>query len=258
MKQLSLFVEKRSNAFGGTCLIGKPKTARPLGIRKSNHLVLKAKRSDLLLRRHKTVAQTLKKYGERFGVKIYALAIHCDHIHCSIKIHSRDAYRKWIRSVTSRLVSAIVGLKFSLRPWSRIVSWGKPFFAVKRYILGNQIEANFILATWRTVDGMFDVDVGDEDLRRPCGLCHPRLARSYRPAPLCRSPLDRPETGLAFRHRQPKKPRMDGDLRRASMRPVARPAAPTGADVQADATMSVVLPTPLTPPPPPARSSTTS
>ena len=175
MKQLKLFRDKPSNQFGGNLRRGKRKLARPLGIKRSNHLVLKVSSQTLLLRNKHQVELIFKKYGERLGVKIYSLAVQADHIHASIKIHSREAYKKWIRAVTSRLVALVRGLKFAIRPWTRIVSWGRAFARVKSYIEGNQKEAKFILAAWQSIDN-FALD-WRQNFRRRYALADPWIKR---------------------------------------------------------------------------------
>lgn len=152
MKQIDLLDAKIKSEFGGSLLKNKRKTARPLGIKKSNHIVLKAKNSWLLLRNKSRVSEILNKYAQKFGIQIYAFAIHSDHIHICFRVLSREAYKKWIRAVTSVLVQKITGLKFGLRPWSRIVEWGAAFKRVLRYIQLNNSEAELIMTALRTVE----------------------------------------------------------------------------------------------------------
>lgn len=155
MKQTTLFSLNSKSDFGGSLLSGRRKTARPLGLKKSNHLVLKTKIPFLLLRNKKLVRDVLHQFGQKFGVKILSHAVHSDHIHISFKTQNRDAYKKWIRATASVLVQKIKGLRFSLRPWSRIVEWGRSFKAVQAYILGNQIEADFVLRSLQRVDSFY-------------------------------------------------------------------------------------------------------
>lgn len=152
MKQLSLISLKKNSDFGGSLNKGKRKSARPLGIKKSNHLVLKAKNSWHLLKNQNRVSEILNQYAKKFGIQIYAFAVHSDHIHICFRIQNRDAYKKWIRAVTSVLVQKIKGLKFGLRPWSRIVDWGKAFRTVLAYIYFNNSEAEVILTAFQTAD----------------------------------------------------------------------------------------------------------
>lgn len=133
-------------------LRGRRKSIRPLGIKNVNHLVLKAKDPWLLLKNSKQAAVILKKYARRFGIIIYSFAVHGDHVHICFRAKSRDSYKKWIRSVTSVLVQKIKGLKFRLRPWSRIVTWGRAFKNVLNYIEFNKTEARFILDALTRMD----------------------------------------------------------------------------------------------------------
>jgi len=145
MKQLDLFKEQLVREFGGVLGKGRRKTARPLDTKRSLHLVLKATNAFLLLRRRGEVEQEIHRMSRRFGVKIYRLVVQADHIHLSALIPSRILYCRWIRGLTSRLVRRVPGLKFALRPYSRVVSWGHEFKAVCRYIFTNFQEGEFIL-----------------------------------------------------------------------------------------------------------------
>lgn len=152
MRQLNLFKEKIQREFGGSLLLGKRKAARPIDTKKSIHLVLKAKNSFALLRNKKTVEETLRKYAQKFGLTIYALGVQADHIHLEIKVPSRELYVRWVRAITSVLVSKIKGLKWKLRPYTKILSWGKQFQKVKRYIFTNQKEGEFLAQAIATAD----------------------------------------------------------------------------------------------------------
>lgn len=153
MKQLNLFANNVRLEFGGTLGRGRRKCERPLVFRKPIHFVLKAQNSWLLLRHQKEIGEVLESMSARFGVKIYSLAVNADHIHLVIKLHSRELYRRWIRAVTSLLVRRVVGLRFRLRPYSRIVSWGRQFRSVLAYLKCNRQEAEFVLWAWKEAWG---------------------------------------------------------------------------------------------------------
>lgn len=144
-QQLTLFTEKAVTEFGGSLLKGHRKTKRPLATNKPIHLVLKTTSSFILLRNRKTVQATITRLAKRFGVTIYQVAVHADHVHLAIRIPQREAYTGWIRSLTGVMARRIPGLKFRFRPYTRIASWGKPFQIMKTYIQGNQREADFIV-----------------------------------------------------------------------------------------------------------------
>lgn len=132
--------------FGGSLLIGKRRRRRPLSAKLPTHLVLKAVRSDLLLRRQSTIRHTLFFYGTKFGIKIYECGIHADHIHLAIRTPNRVLYVRWIRSVASVLVQRIGGLSWKFRPYTRLANWGRPFLRLKKYIQRNQREGDALLA----------------------------------------------------------------------------------------------------------------
>jgi hypothetical protein len=144
MKQLLLINDRLSLEYGGSLLRGRRKSRRPLDKKRSVHLVLKASDTMRLICQTHLIKSTINKYSKRFAVKVYSIAVHCDHIHIHLKIFSRATYNRWIRTITSRLVALIDGLRWSLRPYSRVVDWGKPFFRVKAYLEYNQQEAHFI------------------------------------------------------------------------------------------------------------------
>jgi len=145
MKQLNLFEEKLTREFGGTLNKGRRKNARPLDTKRSLHLVLKCTNPFLLLRRRAEIEKEIYRMCRRFGLKIYRIAIQADHIHLSVRVPSRILYFRWIRGLTSSLVRKASGLKFALRPYSRIVSWGREFKAICNYIFANFQEGDFIL-----------------------------------------------------------------------------------------------------------------
>ena len=151
-QQLLLFKDKIELSFGGSKLKGVRKSARPLSTKRPVHLVLKATNAFFLLRQMKCVEQVLGKYGKRFGVQIYELGVQADHLHICLRISNRDGYRKWIRAVASVLVVQISGLKWHLRPFTRIGSWGQDFKRVGNYIKKNRTEGEFMLNAHLRVD----------------------------------------------------------------------------------------------------------
>lgn len=152
MKQMNLFKEQVTREFGGSLLVGKRKCSRPLDTKRSIHLVLKATNAFVLLRSRKLVESRIDRISRRFGVKVYRIGIHADHVHVAIKIPNRNLYCRWIRVLTSCLVREISGLKFSLRPYSRVVNWGREFKSVCAYVYENFLEGDFLLKSHLHVD----------------------------------------------------------------------------------------------------------
>ena len=86
------------------------------------------------------------------GVRIYDCGIHADHIHLSALLPDRKSYVRWIRAVTSVLVQRFKGLKWRLRPYSRVARWGKAFEQLKNYIWKNRMEGSLIVEAHEIVN----------------------------------------------------------------------------------------------------------
>lgn len=143
MKQMKFKLQKPSTSFGGSLLKpGRRKTARPLAFKKPLHLVLKATDAVTLFHHRAVISTQIKKLSARFGIRVYSSAIQADHIHLNLRLFNRDLYRKWIRALTGTLARRIPRLKWRLRPFTRIMSWGREFSKVKTYLQKNQWEAN--------------------------------------------------------------------------------------------------------------------
>ncbi len=121
-KQYQLFSETTQMSFGGSLALGKRKAARPLSFKRSIHLVLKASNHIHLLRRRSAAEDIVNRFSKRFGIKIYQIAVHSDHLHIHVKLNKRILYCRWIRAITSQLACQIKGLKWSLLPFTRVVS----------------------------------------------------------------------------------------------------------------------------------------
>lgn len=144
MKQKTLFkVSNYTSEHGGSLLLKKKrKTARPLSIRNPLKLVLKADvpKTMTLLRHRAQIDLHFARFARAFGIRIYKKAIAQDHIHFIALFKSRSSYNQFIRALTGALSRALK-IKWKLRPWSRIVLWGKAFEAAKAYIMQNHLEA---------------------------------------------------------------------------------------------------------------------
>ncbi len=142
--QYQLFSEKSQLSHGGSLALGKRKTARPLSFKRTIHLVLKTSCHSQLLHHRSSVEAIVNRFSKKFGIKLYQLAVHTDHVHIHVKLSNRILYCRWIRAITSQLACRIKGLKWSLCPWTRVVSWGRDFKRLIEYIRFNNVEAEFI------------------------------------------------------------------------------------------------------------------
>lgn len=148
MRQLKFnFVNDYKKQFGGSLLLGKRKTARPLSTRHPIHLVLKSCQKKVFNPSNRSLENLIKSHAEKFDIQVYDLALNWSHIHLLIKLQHRTDYVKFIRSLTSVLSLRIraaqknIGKIFTLRPFTRIVSWGRDFKRALSYQLLNQLEA---------------------------------------------------------------------------------------------------------------------
>jgi REP element-mobilizing transposase RayT len=147
MKQLKLFKENYKTEFGGTLLNGKRKSMRPLNPKLPVHLVLRTDttQSGTLLQWQTLIKSQIKKWSHRFNITICERAIVGNHIHLLLKLPSRENYNNFARALAGAL-SAKTKLKWTSRPFTRIVKQGKDFQNVTAYVIQNQLEAWRILA----------------------------------------------------------------------------------------------------------------
>lgn len=147
IKQLELFNEKVISEFGGELLRGKRKSQRPLSTRRPIHLVLRGdiRRSGSLRRHQSFVEKTIKKFATQFRLKIYKLAVNSNHCHALIKISQREDYKNFVRAVAGALAKK-TKIKWVVRPFTRLVGWGRDFTNACAYILKNELEAAGVIA----------------------------------------------------------------------------------------------------------------
>lgn len=173
MKQTS-FLPKQRREHGGILAIGKRRSRRPLNLKQPIHLTL---RSDLakgrrsLMSHRLTVEKVLLKASKRFHIRIYEKAICGNHLHLLVKGQTREDLQNFFRVIAGHIAQEILR-EFPLQPfektkrggasgqitkkpkhpknqrkfWSlllytRIVTWGREYKAVKKYIIQNVNEA---------------------------------------------------------------------------------------------------------------------
>jgi hypothetical protein len=153
-KQFKLFNEKSvSNCFGGVLLSGKRKSQRPLSFKRPIHIVFRSDRAGrgkgiAFSPRDKILKDIIKRSAERYGVKVYSYSINWNHFHFVALFADREKYTYFVRYLSSQIVAFMTrkfkaNLKglFTIRPFTRIVSWGKDFQRVCRYVLANVGES---------------------------------------------------------------------------------------------------------------------
>jgi len=156
MRQLGFsFQNDYKKEFGGSLLQGKRKSARPLSTKKPIHLILKCSGKSVFNPSNRKLEKLIHHQANKYGIKIYEVVLNWTHVHLLIKLPSREAYVAFIRTVTSLIVSFVskahgvvskskdLDLKsiFDLRPYTKILSWGKQFQRVVEYVELNTLEA---------------------------------------------------------------------------------------------------------------------
>lgn len=148
MRQLQFgFTKDYKKQFGGSLLVGKRKTKRPLSVKSPLHLILKAEHKRFFKPGNRSLEKLIHQQTKKFGIRIYDLSLNWSHIHMLIKLERRADYVRFIRSLTSVMAQKIrsqipdLTTVFSLRPFTRILSWGRDLKKCIDYIILNQFEA---------------------------------------------------------------------------------------------------------------------
>lgn len=154
--------------FGGSLLKGNAKVRRPLSTKEAIHLVLKSEkaigsRSMLSRRNVNHVDKLIRRQAKLGGIRIFRFVNVGNHLHLVIRIQNRKCFAKFIRSVTGLIARhvmenergkergdeysnsmsrALRKTKFWIsRPFTRLISWGKDFNHLSRYMAKNRAQA---------------------------------------------------------------------------------------------------------------------
>lgn len=153
MKQLKL-LKNEPLAYGGALLRTRKgrSRGRPLSTRDTMHLVLRSSKATgpLSFRRHSgQLEKILRKFSERYAVKILSLANVGNHLHLQIKLRSRHTYRPFIRAITAAIAMAVTGVSrrrkadgrfWDYRPFTRVVKSWRGYLQLRDYLKINQLE----------------------------------------------------------------------------------------------------------------------
>ena len=152
MKQLSMsFLKNYKKEFGGSLLVGKRKSKRPLSTKHPIHLVLRSELKRVFHPSNQSLDKLIKKTAKEFNIKIYDFALNWSHIHMLIRLQNKEDYTKFIRALTSKLALGIRKAKpniksvFTLRPFTRILTWGRDFRNALNYQIINRLEAKGLI-----------------------------------------------------------------------------------------------------------------
>jgi REP element-mobilizing transposase RayT len=155
------FFKNSEKSFGGV-LLKKRKARlnpRPLDTRNTMHLVLRSSKAKgewaFWRANHKvSIAQIIKHFARKNGVKIHSFANVGNHLHIHLKLSNRFTYPAFIRAVTSAITMKITGCSkvarlkmkasdrfWDYRPFTRVIVGGfRALTYIKDYVLINQLE----------------------------------------------------------------------------------------------------------------------
>lgn len=122
------------------------------------HLVLRSSQAkgECSFRRppnRRKIDLILKKFTQRFAVKVHSFANVGNHLHLHFQLANRHSYKRFIRALTAAIAMAVTGLNrwtktaaktkikfWDRRPFTRIVIGRRDFTGLKKYLRINQLE----------------------------------------------------------------------------------------------------------------------
>ncbi len=163
MRQLKFDIGDNPNKeHGGSLLVGKRRKRRPLSTKHPIHLILKsdfAYGARMLTRHRNVIEKVLSKAVKLYRIRIFKKSIAWNHIHLVILGKRRVDIQNFFRVVAGHIAQEILckhpirkheqgtaprepeSKYWQTRIYSRLVSWGREFEAVKKYVLQNALEA---------------------------------------------------------------------------------------------------------------------
>lgn len=152
-QQFQLFA-KPDLEHGGLSRKGRRKVQRPFDRKRPLHLVFRASRAtgewSFLHRRNKGALQGLvTDLSRRYKLKIYKYENVGNHLHLLAKFPSRRELKAFLRVFAQRVMFQVTGARkgnpqgrfFEAIAYSRVVSWGREFQALKVYLWKNALES---------------------------------------------------------------------------------------------------------------------
>lgn len=158
---------KKAKEHGGTLSLGKRKTFRPIDPKQALHVVLRSSKAkgalSMLHPNHcNSIEKFVKKTAIHWGVKLYRYANVGNHIHLLVQVPTREAWKRFSKELSGGIAQIVTGAQKGsalTRPqddsipesakrgfwdhvlYTRIVSFGRDFNGMCRYIIKNLFEA---------------------------------------------------------------------------------------------------------------------
>jgi len=170
-------------AHGGDHASGKRKVQRPFDPKQALHVVLRSSKAQgqlsMLRPQHCNHIQALlHRLKKRWGVSVYRYANVGNHLHLLIRCRSRRAWQGFIRELSGGIAMIVTGAKkgnaLSRGPvnttrgfwdhlvFTRIVSFGRDFYGVARYVSTNLWEGIGVPVRKLLAQGLRILEMSDE------------------------------------------------------------------------------------------------
>jgi REP element-mobilizing transposase RayT len=152
---------------GGSLSIGRRKTYRPIDPKQALHVVLRSSKAkgalSLLHPRHcNAIESFVQRTAKRWGVRVYRFANVGNHLHLLVQVPTREAWKRFSKELSGGIAQIVTGaqkgsalsrnndqtIPESARRgfwdhllYTRIVSFGRDFKGMCRYIIKNLFES---------------------------------------------------------------------------------------------------------------------
>jgi REP element-mobilizing transposase RayT len=152
---------------GGDLAKGKRKTFRPIDPKQALHIALRSSKArgslSMLHPKHcNSIERFVQKTAKRWGIKLYRYANVGNHLHLLIQVPTREAWKRFSKELSGGIAQIVTGaqkgaaLNRDNNPsipesakrgfwdhllYTRIVSFGRDFNGMCRYIIKNLFEA---------------------------------------------------------------------------------------------------------------------
>jgi REP element-mobilizing transposase RayT len=158
---------KKDSKHGGELSLGKRKIFRPIDPKQALHVVMRSSKArgqlSMLHPKHcNSIEKFVHKTANRWGVRIYRFANVGNHIHLLIQVPTREAWKCFSKALSGGIAQIVTGAQkgsalkrsqdlsvpesakrgfWDHLLFTRIVSFGRDFKGMARYIVKNLFES---------------------------------------------------------------------------------------------------------------------
>src|SRR5262249_6076303 len=100
------------------------------------------------------IALLMHRLATRYDVRVYQYANAGNHLHLLLRAPRRESLRAFLRAFAGLVARAVTGARkgapsgrfWAWTAYSRLLTWGREFSAVRRYVFYNEIEGDGALS----------------------------------------------------------------------------------------------------------------